>query len=107
MGFGAVPAYNWRKLLPRRSGSRVRQHQARQRLWNYTNPHDTTTLDAYALFGQAEDFTDRLTLVLGARYNEEHRDYTVDYTQAPVPGIVTSGSITDSIVIPSLGLTSS
>jgi len=71
-----------------------------------TNPIDKTTLEAWALFGQAElDVTDALTLVGGLRYNNEQRDFSIDYTQKPPPvGRFTQGQVKDDVLIPSAGV---
>ena len=69
------------------------------------NPYDTSDLKAWAVFGQAEyDITNRVTLVGGLRYNHEHRDFVIDYSQAPVPGARTPGTVKDNALIPSFGV---
>lgn len=72
----------------------------------FTNdPFDKTDMTAWALFAQAEyDLTEQLTLVGGLRYNSERRDYSIDYSKAPVPGPLFTGTIKDSKVIPSIGV---
>jgi len=66
---------------------------------------DRSELTAWAVFGQVEvDLADRLTLVTGLRHDRENRDFTIDYRGAPVPGRLLSGKVTDSVLIPSLGL---
>jgi iron complex outermembrane recepter protein len=69
------------------------------------SPYDTTKLEAFAVFGQLEfDITDRLTAVAGLRFNDEQREFTVDYSRAPTPGFFTSGEVEDDEWIPSAGL---
>jgi iron complex outermembrane receptor protein len=71
----------------------------------HNNPVDSSDLDVYALFGQLEfDITDRLTAIAGVRYNEERRDFSVDYSQGTPGGLFTSGEVKDDAVVPSLGL---
>nr|WP_281423006.1 TonB-dependent receptor [Sphingomonas colocasiae] len=71
----------------------------------YANPSDTSSLDAFALFGQFEvDLARALTLVGGLRYNHEQRDFTIDYTGAPTPGRFTAGNLRDSALLPSAGI---
>ncbi len=66
---------------------------------------DTSDLTAWALFTQAEfDLAEKLTLAGGLRYDHEHRDFTIDYRGAPVPGRYLSGEIKDDAWIPSLTL---
>jgi iron complex outermembrane recepter protein len=63
----------------------------------------STTLDTYAMFGQVEfDLTEQLTLVGGARYNREDRDFVTDYRLQA--GRMMAGNIEDSVVIPSAGI---
>jgi iron complex outermembrane receptor protein len=69
------------------------------------SPYDTTELEAVAVFSQLEfDITDRLTAVAGLRYNDEQREFTVDYRRGPTPGLFTFGEIEDDEWIPSAGL---
>ena len=71
----------------------------------YTNPFTSTTVDAFALFAQVEyEIVDRLTLVGGLRLNREQRDFLVDYTAAPTPGGRATGKLSDTAVIPSVGV---
>ena len=71
----------------------------------FTNPFTSTTVDAYALFAQLEyEIVDRLTLVGGLRLNHEKRDFLVDYTAAPTPGGLATGSLKDTALIPSVGI---
>jgi len=66
-------------------------------------PNDTSKLDAWALFGQAEyDVLPRLTAVVGLRYNNERRSFVVDYTGRG--GNRLPGNVRDQIVIPSFSL---
>ncbi len=66
-------------------------------------PISTSNLKATAVFGQAEyDVTDRITLVGGLRWNQEKRDYVVDYRGGG--GNIFSGQLEDSVWIPSAGL---
>lgn len=70
-----------------------------------TSPVDTSNLKAWALFAQAEyDVVSNLTFVAGLRYNNEHRDFTVDFTKAPVPGPFNSGKVSDTAFLPSFGV---
>lgn len=71
-----------------------------------TSPFDTTDLDAYALFGQFEfDLARTLTIVGGLRFNRESRDFSIDYRQArPTPGVFVEGRISDSALLPSIGI---
>lgn len=70
-----------------------------------TNPYTETTVDAYALFGQLEyEVLPRLTLVGGLRLNYETRDFAVDYSRAPTPGGIGKGNVSDTVLIPSVGV---
>ncbi len=72
---------------------------------DYASPFDTSDLTAWAIFSQMEfDLTDRLTLVGGLRYNNEKRDFTVDYRGAPTPGPLLTGRVSDEKLIPSVGV---
>lgn len=72
---------------------------------NFATPFDTSDLTAWAIFSQLEfDLTDQLTLVGGLRYNNEKRDFTVDYRGAPVPGPLFTGTVSDEKLIPSIGV---
>ena len=69
------------------------------------SPYDTSDLQAYALFTQVEfDLTDWLEIVGGLRYNYETRDFTVDYSNGPVPGNFVSGNVSDSVLLPMAGV---
>jgi|JI8StandDraft_1071087.scaffolds.fasta_scaffold00318_14 iron complex outermembrane receptor protein len=68
-------------------------------------PINTTHLKAYAVFGQLEyEVVEGLTLVGGIRFNREERDFTIDYTKAPVAGAFSRGQVSDSALIPSAGV---
>ncbi len=70
----------------------------------FNNPFDATTLNAYGVFTQLEyDVTPNLTLVGGARYNNERRGWLVDYTRGRT-GLKTRGKIKDETVTPSIGI---
>ena len=44
----------------------------------FFNEHAVQDTTTYAIFGQTEyDFTDQLTLILGVRYNDDEKDYTL------------------------------
>ncbi|MFT3755703.1 MAG: TonB-dependent receptor [Pseudoxanthomonas sp.] len=79
----------------------------------YNNPAATSNLKAMAVFGQAEfDVTDRFTVVGGLRWNQEERDYVVDYSGVvlgavggvPIVGPKFSGRLKDTVWIPSAGI---
>ncbi|HEY0685822.1 MAG TPA: TonB-dependent receptor [Steroidobacter sp.] len=64
---------------------------------------DTSDLTAWAAFAQLEaDLAEQLTVVGGLRYDNERRDFTIDYRAAPTPGRLLSGRVEDDVVIPSL-----
>ncbi len=75
---------------------------------SFHEPYSTSTLDAYAAFAQIEyDATDRLTLIVGGRYNYETRDYTIDLTgaiPAPPPGSSVAGNDSEGKFLPSIGV---
>lgn len=65
------------------------------------SPFDTSDLEAFAAFAQVEfDITEAITVIGGIRYNDETRDFTVDYTNAPIPGNFVAGTVSDSTVLP-------
>lgn len=72
----------------------------------FRNPFDTSDLTAWALFTQLEfDITSRLTLVGGLRYNNEKRDFAIDYRGAlPTAGPLFTGRVSDEAFIPSFGV---
>lgn len=68
------------------------------------NPLSTTSVTAWAAFVQAEyDILPSLTLVAGARYNDESRDFTIDYS-AVGPFTPINGSVSDNTILPSAGI---
>jgi iron complex outermembrane recepter protein len=75
-----------------------------------TNPiRFSSNIKSWALFGQFEfDLTQRATLVAGARYGNEKRDWMLDTTVANPPGTppyaVATGTIKDTDIAPTLGL---
>ncbi|MBT8471453.1 MAG: TonB-dependent receptor, partial [Marinicaulis sp.] len=69
----------------------------------FDNPFDDSDLSAWALFTQLEyDLTNRLTIVGGLRYNNESRDFSIDYTNFAGP--LFTGNVKDDAIIPSAGL---
>jgi iron complex outermembrane receptor protein len=67
---------------------------------------NTSDLTAGALFAQVEfDVAEKLTFVSGLRYDNEHRDFTVDYRRAPALGPFLAGRLSDEVFIPSLTVT--
>lgn len=68
------------------------------------NPRVQSSVKAWAAFAQAEyDILPSLTLVAGARYNDESRDFTIDYS-AIGPFAPINGSVSDSKILPSAGI---
>lgn len=68
------------------------------------DPYDTSVLNAWALFAQAEiDLTRQLTVVGGLRFNSERRTFSLDYT-ARNPSFFYAGKVADDAWIPSIGL---
>ena len=69
------------------------------------SPYDTSDLDALAAFTQVEfDISREITVLGGLRYNYETRDFTVDYSNGPVPGNFVSGTVSDSALLPMIGV---
>ena len=59
-----------------------------------TSPRDTSNLEAFGIFGQAEvAVTPELTLVAGTRYIHETQDFVIDYTQAVTPAPLITGTV--------------
>ncbi len=71
----------------------------------HLSPYDTTKLDALAAFGQVDfRLTDMITLLAGLRLNYETRDFTVDYSNAPTPGNFVEGKVSDTALLPMVGI---
>jgi iron complex outermembrane recepter protein len=73
--------------------------------YSLTAPFDSSDLTAYAAFSQVEyEVISGVTLVAGLRFNNEERDFVVDYSRAAVPGPRTTGQVEDDVLIPSGGV---
>jgi len=60
----------------------------------FTSPRDTSDLEAFGIFAQAEvAVTPEITLIGGARYISETQDFVIDYTKAVVPGALVADKV--------------
>jgi iron complex outermembrane recepter protein len=68
-------------------------------------PYSKTDFHTVAAFAQVEfDLTNSLTAVGGLRFNDETRDFLVDNSAVPPLGTIVSGTVSDSVWLPMLGL---